>query len=117
VSIARHLEQADPEVRRIYEAVVAELQRCGPLEAVATKTGINLLSRTSLGSIKLQKRKARLALVLTRSMQDPRVQRVLRLSARSVVHYIDVSRVSELDQALRGWLREAHATGMLAGRR
>jgi hypothetical protein len=117
VSLATHLRKASPEVQAIYRAVVAELKQCGPLDAVPTKTGINLLSRTSLGGIRLQKSKARLGLVLTRRIQDPRIQSVLRISPRSYVHYINVESMAGLDATLRGWLREAHQVGMLAGQR
>lgn len=117
VPLSAHRAKAPPEVRRIYDAVVAFLRTCGPLDAVPTKSGINLLSRTSLGGIHLQKSKARLGLVMTRRVRSPRIQRVLQISPRSFVHYIDVATVAEVDKELKSWLAAAHEVGMMAGRR
>jgi hypothetical protein len=104
-------------VRRIYEAVIKHLRSCGPLDAVPTKTGINLLSRTSLGGIQLQKSKARIGFVLTRRVTDPRIRGTLQISPRSVVHYVDLRAPADLDADVRLWLKEAHGVGMLAGKR
>lgn len=104
-------------MQEVYRAVVSELRSCGPLQVAPTKTGINLLSRTSVGSIQLQRAQAKLSIVLTRRLTDPRVRSVLRLSPQSFVHYIDLASVDDLDDAVRSWLREAHQVGMLAGRR
>jgi hypothetical protein len=104
-------------VARVFDAVVAHLRTCGPLDVVPTKTSINLLSRTSIGGIRLQKRKARLGLVLTRRVRDPRIHNALQLSPRSVVHYIELTTAADVDETVRRWLREAHEVGMLAGQR
>jgi hypothetical protein len=101
----------------VFDEVVRYLRTCGPLDVVPTKTTINFLSRTSLGGIRLQRRTARLDIVLMRQVRHPRVHRTLRLSPRSVVHSIDLATVGDVDATVRRWLREAHEVGMLAGRR
>jgi hypothetical protein len=71
----------------------------------------------SAGPFLLQTAKARLGIVLTRRVTDPRIHRVLQLSPRSFVHYIDLATTADLDRAVRSWLTEAHQVGMLAGKR
>jgi hypothetical protein len=117
VPLSAHLKKASPEIQAIYQAVVAHLRTCGPLDVVPTKTGINLLSCTSLGGIQLQKTKARISFVLTRQVSDRRIQRVLQISPRSFVHYVELTTVSDLDRDIQTWLQEAHHVGMLAGKR
>jgi hypothetical protein len=117
VSLETHLKQAGPDVVAVFDEVVRHLRTCGPLDVVPTKTNISFLSRTSLGGIRLQRRKARLGIVLMRPVRDPRIQSTLRLSPRSVVHYIELATVADVDATVRSWLREAHEVGMLAGLR
>jgi hypothetical protein len=117
VPLAAHLAKASPEVRAIYRALMAALRACGPVRAAPTKTGINLLARTSLGSVALQRTSAVLGLVLTRRLRSPRVESYLQLSPRSHHHRIRLAAAREVDAELTGWLREAHAVGMMAGRR
>ncbi len=117
VSLETHLEHAGPDVVAIFDEVVRYLRMCGPLDVVPTKTTINFLSRTSLGGIRLQRRKARLGLVLMRQVEDPRVHSTLRLSPQRIVHFIELATARDVDATVRRWLREAHEVGMLAGHR
>jgi hypothetical protein len=115
VSLETHLKRAGPDVVAVFDEIVRYLRTCGPLDVVPTKTNINFLSRTSLGGIRLQRRKARLGIVLMRQLRDPRVHSTLRLSPRRIVHFIELGTVGDVDAVVRRWLREAHEVGMLAG--
>jgi hypothetical protein len=117
VSLETHLKHAGADVVAVFDEIVRYLRTCGPLDVVPTKTNINLLSRTSLGGIRLQRRKARLGIVLMRQVRDPRVHSTLRLSPRRIVHFIELATVGDVDAVVRRWLREAHEVGMLAGHR
>jgi hypothetical protein len=117
VPLSEHLEKASAEVRAIYDVVIEHLRGCGPLDTVPTKSGINLLSGTSLGGIELQKSKARVGFVLTRRLSDPRIGKTLQISRRRIVHYVDLESVEDVDHDVRAWLTEAHGVGMLAGKR
>jgi hypothetical protein len=117
VSLDAHLKQAGPEVVAVFDEIVRCLRACGPLDVVPTKTNINFLSGTSLGGVRLLRRKARLGILLTRQVRDRRIHGTLQLSPRSVMHYIELAKVAEVDATVRSWLREAHETGMLAGQR
>ena len=117
VPLATHLRKASAEVRRIYHALLQAIRDVGPVQAVPTKTGINLLSGTSLGGIGLHRDFADVGLVLTRRVDHPRIMSVLQISRRSYVHRVRVRSASEVDGQLRTWLREAYQVGLLAGRR
>jgi hypothetical protein len=117
VPLKSHLAKASPETRAIFEAIIRALGQIGPVQVAPTKTGINLLSRTSLGGLSLHRGYVKVGLVLTRRLESARVQTVLQLSARSFVHRIRVSSVTQVDSELGGWLREAYQVGLMAGRR
>jgi hypothetical protein len=117
VSLSSHLGKASVEVRAIYDALIAALEELGPYQAVPTKTGINIMVRTSLGGMTIHRTYVNLGLVFTRRIESPRVGMMLQLSPRSFVHRFRVNAASEVDTELRGWMAEAYAVGQMAGRR
>jgi hypothetical protein len=52
-----------------------------------------------------------LSIVLPREDPSPRWKEVVRPSAESWMHHLDVASVEELDAQVEGWLREAAAAG------
>jgi hypothetical protein len=117
VSLDAHLNKVTPETRAIFDEVMRAVRACGRVQVAPTKTGINLLSRTSLGSVSLHRGYVDLGLVLTREVKSPRILWTLRLSPRSVGHRVRVASPNEVDRELRGWIKEAYDVGMMAGRR
>jgi hypothetical protein len=104
-------------VREIYRAIIRTIRASGPVQIAPTKTGINLLSGTSLGSLTLHRSCVNRGLVLARRVGGDQVTSVLQLSPRSFAHRVRVAAVSEVDAGLREWIREAYAVGKMAGRR
>lgn len=117
VPLSEHLSKATPEAICIYEAVMAAVRACGPVQVAPTRTGINLLSATSLGSLSLRRDYANLGLVFTHRIENPRLQLLYKLSAQSFAYRVRVGSAGEVDRELKGWIREAYETGLLAGRR
>jgi len=117
VSLDAHLDRATPAARAAFHAILAALRAQGPLDVVPTRSGINLLSGTSLGSMAFRKDGVELGLLLTRKLEHPRVRGVLQLSPRSFHHRFRIGAAREVDPELTGWLAEAHAVGRMAGRR
>ena len=117
VPLSQHLDAATAEARAAYEAVLSALKSCGPFQAVPTKSGINLLSGTSLGGIKFRKDGVDVGLLMTRRLVSPRVTWFLQISQRSFIHRVPVRSPKEVDRELRAWIREAYAVGRMAGRR
>lgn len=117
VPLSEHLKKTSKEVGEIYKALVARIRENGPLQVAPTKTGVNLLSRTSLGSVRFGKAHLDIGFVLTRKLSSSRVRSSLQLSPRSVMHSIRVTTIAEVDDELAGWLAESYQVGMMAGRR
>ncbi len=117
VSLESHLEKATPATQAVFHAVLKAIKACGPVQIAPTKSGVNLLSGTSLGGIILHRHYLNLGLVLTRKLESPRVTWALQLSPRSVANRIRVASIPEVDKELRAWIREAYEVGKMAGRR
>jgi hypothetical protein len=116
-SLDDHLAKTSPEARRIYAAIENYLRSLGPLIVAPTMTGINLLSRTSLGSIAVRKDSLDVGFILTHEIASPRISWRLQLSAHTYAYRTRLQSMDDFDEELRGWLREAHAVGMMAGKR
>ncbi len=117
VSLDGHLARASPATRKIFEAILRFLGGLGPLQVAPTKTSINLLSGTSLGSISIQHEQLTISFVLTKKASDPRLSGVLQLSPNSVVHRIRIASLAEFDTDVKDWLRQAYQVGLMKGRR
>lgn len=117
VPLATHLAKASPETIASYRAIVEVLKALGPLQVAPTKSGINLLSRTSLGGIQLHQDYLDVGFVLTRRLESPRVRSLLQISPRSFVYKVRVASQDEVDAELAAWLTEAYQVGLMAGRR
>jgi hypothetical protein len=117
VPLSDHLMRATPETRAIFERVMQAVHACGPVQVAPTKTGINLMSGTSLGSVSLHKGYVNIGLVFTREIKHARLKLLYRLSAQSFGYRVRVDSPSEVDADLKTWIREAYETGKLAGRR
>jgi hypothetical protein len=117
VPLRSHLAAAGPLARRTYDAILRAIRACGPFTAVPTKSGINLMVRTSLGGVKLARGHVDLGLVLQRRVEHPRLKLRVQLSPRSVAYCVRVTHPREVDAEVRAWIREAYEVGKLAGRR
>lgn len=116
-SLEAHLGKASPEARHIYAAIEQYLRSLGPLSVAPTKTGINLLSRTSLGGVTFRKGSLDVGFILPYEMKSPRISWMLQLSPRTFAYRTRLESIDDFDEECRDWLRQAHELGMMAGKR
>jgi hypothetical protein len=117
VPLSAHLDKATPAAKKIYDAVMKAVKACGPVQVAPTKTGINLLSGSSLGSVKFGKSHVDVGLLFTHAVDHARLKLLYRLSARSFAYRLRVNSPNEVDADARKWIRMAYDAGRLAGRR
>jgi hypothetical protein len=67
-----------------------------------------LKNDSKLAEVRPMARSLSLNLVLPRRLDDPRVARVVRISADRVVNFLRLTRVDEVDDEVRDWLTEAY---------
>ena len=107
-----HFDGKDPEVRRIYDAVVAMLGRIGPVRVLPEKTRIAFQVRMSFAQVTPRKRWVDGHVVLARRLEHPRFTAIQTFSARNHVHAFRLRSLADVDDELRDWLAEAYAVGM-----
>jgi hypothetical protein len=109
--LAAHFEGRDPEVVRIYRALVGAARRNGPVKVLPEKTRIALQVRMSFAAFSLKRRWLDGHVVLARRLDSPRFKRIYQVSPRNQVHEFRLHWAAEVDDEVAGWLREAYAVG------
>jgi hypothetical protein len=98
-------------VRALFEAVVATIERLGPVIVVPEKTRIAFQTRMSFAQVTPRIKWLDGHLVLARRLEHPRFRKVETISARNHVHYFRLTRIADIDAEFAGFLREAYAVG------
>ncbi len=85
----------------------------GPgVKAVAVKTGIGFMVRVRFAGATLQKRGLRIGFWLKRRIDSPRFARIEEIPPNNYVYHVHIRSKDDLDDEVRGWLREAYDVGV-----
>lgn len=103
-----HLGDKEPLVTRIYERLVAELQKFGPLKIEPKKTSIHLGNRFGFAGVYTRKDYINLEVHLNHKLTSKRVSKVEQASANRYHHTIKLTKPDEIDGELLGWLKDAY---------
>ncbi len=103
-----HLKDKDPIVTSIYEKLIKELQKFGPLKIEPKKTSIHLGNRFGFAGVYTRKEYINLEIHLKSRLKNPRVSKVEQASPNRYHHTIKLSSPKEVDKDLLGWLKEAY---------
>ena len=111
-----HLRDKEPIVATIYERLIAELRKFGPVKIEPKKTSIHLLNRFGFAGVYTRKEYINLEVHLTRKLTSKRVSKVEQASTNRYHHTIRLSDVKEVDKGLLTWLHLCVLEGKLNGR-
>jgi hypothetical protein len=93
--------------RAAYDAVVAHLETLGPIHEDAVTVGVFLKSDRKIAELRPRARSLALMLSLPRTVEDPRITRVVSSSPGRVFHLIPLRSPDDVDDQVRAWLTEA----------
>lgn len=110
-SLAPHFHGKPPEIRRLFNAVRAEIRRIGPVRVLPEKTRIAFQVRMSFAQVTPRQRWLDGHLVLARRIESPRFRKVETYSPRNHVHVFRLHDVEDVDDEFRAWLLEAYRVG------
>lgn len=102
------MRDKDPTVAKIYQRLITELQKFGPVEIEPKKTSIHLVNRFGFAGVYTRKEYINLEVHLNRALTSKRVIKVEQASPNRYHHTIRLSDVKEVDKELLTWLREAY---------
>jgi hypothetical protein len=110
-SLAHHFEGKRPEIRALFDAVVAEIRRLGPVRVLPEKTRIAFQVRMSFAQVTPRQQWLDGHVVLARRLESARFRKIETFSPRNHLHAFRLQSISDIDDEFRTWLAEAYRVG------
>ena len=96
----------------LYKAFSTLVSNCGPVQIAPAKTRIGFQVRMIFAAVnKLSECGLEAHVVLTRRLRHSRFTRIETMTSKCYVHHFRIESLSELDDEVRSWLREAYQVG------
>ena len=105
----------EPAVHAVYEEVLSSLRAVGEFTVEPKKTSIHLVRSSGFAGVHPRKGYLYLNLRLDRPLSGPRVAKAEQVSRNRWHNEIRLDSPEQVDEELRGWLREAYTLAQ-AGR-
>jgi hypothetical protein len=106
-----HFAGKPPEIRALFDALLARVRACGPVTVLPEKTRIAFQVRMSFAVAMPRRGWVDGHLVLARRVESPLFRRIDTISPRNHVHVFRLHSPAELTDELDALLREAYAVG------
>jgi hypothetical protein len=114
-SVEMFLAGKSPYAISLYERFAALAHNCGPLQIAPAKTRIGFQVRMIFAAVnKLSDHGLEAHVVLARLLETPRFRRIETMTSKCYVHHFRITSLSELDEEVSSWLREAYQVGTQA---
>ena len=109
--LADHFRGKPPEIRALFDQVVATVHAVGPVRILPQTTRIAFQARMSFAQVTPRKHWLDGHVVLARRLEHPRFRRIESYSPQNHVHIFRLSQPSDIDADFRAWLAEAYLVG------
>ena len=109
MSAADYFETRLANDRKIYDAVARYLRSLGDITTDFVSIGVLFKRSRTFAELRPKRGGLSLAFLLSRTVEDERIARVLKTSAHRVAHYVDLTGPRDLTRDVKGWLAEAFA--------
>jgi Domain of unknown function (DUF5655) len=106
-----HFAGKSPEIRALFQSVVAAIERIGPVTVLPEKTRIAFQTRMSFARVTPKKKWLDGHVVLARRLEHPRFRKIETISARNHVHHFRLTTTADVDAEFLAFLREAYDVG------
>jgi hypothetical protein len=106
--VDRHFDGRSPEVRTIYESILAAARRFGPVGEDPKKTSIHLNNRTAFAGIQTRREYLILTIKSDRDITSDRIGRREQASANRWHLELKLRTVKDVDSELKAWLHDAY---------
>jgi hypothetical protein len=103
-----HFHGKNPQLRQIYNVLLTNLKKLGPLRVDAVKSSINLISKYHFGGVKVYNDHLQIGFLSNETIIDDRIQRVEKLGPRKAGYHVKLSSPREVDDQLMAWLEKAY---------
>jgi hypothetical protein len=110
-ALADHFRDKPPEIRALFNQVVAAVRANGPVRILPEKTRIAFQVRMSFAQVTPRKNWLDGHVVLARRLEHPRFRKIETFSPRNHLHAFRLTNPGDIDADFRAWLAEAYLVG------
>jgi hypothetical protein len=103
-----HFADKTPEIRALYDRLVAMTQKFGRVEQDPKKTSIHLNRRTAFAGVAVRKEHLVLTIKADHAIGSPRIFKSEQTSAKRFHHEVKLTKLKDIDSDIRDWLRAAY---------
>jgi len=108
-NVAQHFVGKDPVVRAIYDRILKEARKLGPVIEEPKKTSIHLVNKSAFAGVATRKDALILNVKSAAPIKDARFKKSERVSASRFHQEVKLISIEDVDASLIGWLKEAYA--------
>jgi len=112
-SLESHFSGKEPSVRKMYDRLLSALREFGKVIEEPKKTSIHLVNVTAFAGVQTRETYILLNIKANHKIESPRIHKGEQISVRRFHHRVKISKLSEIDNELIGWLHEAY---MMSGK-
>jgi hypothetical protein len=109
--LEHHFIGKSPQIRALFNQVVAAVREIGPFRILPEKTRIAFQVRISFAQITPKSKWLDGHVVLARRWEHPRFRQIQTISPRNHVHTFRLTSPGHIDADFRSWLAEAYSVG------
>ena len=103
-----HFENKEPIVTSIYEKLISECEKFGPVVQSSKKTSIHLDAKSGFVGVYTRKDYLLLHIHTNFDIDNPRIEKTEKISANRFKHIVRVTNPDEIDKQLIDWLKLAY---------
>ena len=103
-----HLKEKDAIVKKIYNHLINELQKFGPITIEPKKTSIHLVNRFGFAGVYTRSNYINLEFQLSHKLGNKRISKIEQVSTNRFHHSTRLETEKDIDKELLSWLKEAY---------
>jgi hypothetical protein len=107
-SLESHFSGKEPSVRAMYDHLLSALRKFGKVIEEPKKTSIHLVNVSAFAGVQTRGTYILLNIKADHKIESPRIHKADQISASRFHHRVKISKPSEIDSELIGWLHEAY---------
>ncbi len=100
-----------PFVRDLFDRFRAMVEACGPVKMLHYRVKVGFMVRVRFTGAVPKTRWLEIGFWLPRRIESPRFHKIETIYPHAHVHRLRVTKATDLDREVAGWLREAYAIG------
>ena len=107
-SVQQHFDKRAPDVRAIYDRILAAAGKLGPVREAPKKTSIHLERKSAFAGVATRKESLILTLKSATDIRSPRIVKREQASANRWHLEVRLETPAAVDRELAGWIKAAY---------